>query len=82
MLNFSLQIFSDALGGTRDSAYHACSVDCFAFVLLLRALTCLALATCCFQGGLLVRMGDEILDYTIATRVESLRTSMMAPLSA
>lgn len=33
-------------------------------------------------GGLLVRMGDEVLDYTIATRLESLRTSLMAPLNA
>ncbi|KAL8454264.1 hypothetical protein Emed_000373 [Eimeria media] len=32
-------------------------------------------------GGLLVRMGDEVLDYSIATRVESLRTSLMAPLN-
>ncbi|KAL8425728.1 hypothetical protein Efla_003106 [Eimeria flavescens] len=32
-------------------------------------------------GGLLVRMGDEVLDYTIATRVESLRASLMAPLN-
>lgn len=34
------------------------------------------------QGGLLVRMGDEVLDYTIATRIESLRSSLMAPLNA
>lgn len=33
-------------------------------------------------GGLLVRMGDEVMDYTIATRLESLRTSLMAPLNA
>lgn len=34
------------------------------------------------SGGLLVRMGDEVLDYTIATRVDSLKTSLMAPLNA
>lgn len=33
-------------------------------------------------GGLLVRMGDEVLDYTIATRIESLRSSLMTPLDA
>ncbi|KAL8455151.1 hypothetical protein Emag_000988 [Eimeria magna] len=33
------------------------------------------------KGGLLVRMGDEVLDYSIATRVESLRTSLLAPLN-
>lgn len=31
-------------------------------------------------GGLRVRMDDEVLDYSIATRVESLRASLMAPL--
>lgn len=33
-------------------------------------------------GGLLVRMGDEVLDYTVATRLESLRNSLMAPINA
>lgn len=34
------------------------------------------------RGGLLVRMGDEVLDYSIATRVESLRSSLSAPINA
>ncbi|OEH80690.1 ATP synthase delta subunit protein [Cyclospora cayetanensis] len=33
------------------------------------------------QGGLLVRMGDELLDFTVASRVEGLITSLQSPLT-